>query len=306
MGGESFRSRRRGTAAVPASSPLIVGLLLGLVGALFYAWVVNPIIYTEATPADLGTEFQAEYLYLVSQSYAADNDWAKTQSRLAALGEAEIETVVGEQLESYLREGKPAVAVQSLAQLALELEVQSPAVALFAPVPAQPSPTLDTSIVIPTFTPTLLPTLIPTPLPSSTPEPTYTPTITPRPTATSAPIYRLLSQQRACRFDEPGYEIEVVVLDALLQPLPGVEVLVSWENGSDHFFTGFKPVEGAGYGDFMMETEGVSYTVTLAEGSPTVSGLRPEPCSSREGGLIGGWRLTYQRLILDVTPPANE
>lgn len=301
MVGESFRSGRRRTVFVPASTLFIISLLLSLGGALFYAWVINPIIYTQATPADLGTEFRAEYIYLVSQSYLADNDWTKTESRLAALEETEIDQVVGEQLENYLRQGKPAIAVQSLAHLALDLEVESPAVALFAPMPAQPSPTLDTSVIIPTFTPTLLPTFTPTPLPSNTPAPTLTPTNTPLPTATSAPIYRLLNQQRACRFDQPGYEIEVVVLDALLQPLSGVEVLVSWENGSDHFFTGFQPDEEVGYGDFMMEAEGVSYTVVLAEGSPTVSGLRPEPCSSREGGLVGGWRLTYQRLILDVT-----
>jgi hypothetical protein len=89
----------------------------------------------------------------------------------------------------------------------------------------------------------------------------------------------------------------VVTQDALLNELPGVEVLVSWEGGSDHFFTGFKPELGLGYGDFTMDPE-VSYTIVLADGSPEISGMRIERC---DNGLDGGWLLTFQNLILRPT-----
>ena len=85
------------------------------------------------------------------------------------------------------------------------------------------------------------------------------------------------------------------VLDEDEAPLPGVAVVVSWDAGSDQFFTGFKVDQDPGYGDFTMEA-GVSYSVTIAEGSPTASGLRIESCPQEEGGLLGGWRLTFQRL----------
>jgi hypothetical protein len=107
-----------------------------------------------------------------------------------------------------------------------------------------------------------------------------------------------LSQERVCEAQEPAPRIEVVVLDAEEEPLPGVEVIISWEGGSDRFFTGLRPDVSPGYGDFLMEPD-VSYRVLLAAGSPPISGLRVEPCSQSEGGLEGGWRLTFQNVAVD-------
>ena len=76
---------------------------------------------------------------------------------------------------------------------------------------------------------------------------------------------------------------------------------MSWAEGTDRFYTGFKPVQGMDYGDFTMSQD-VSYTVVLAEGSPPVSGLRVEPCA--ETGQPGGWRLTFQHLSYRV--PTTE
>jgi hypothetical protein len=81
-----------------------------------------------------------------------------------------------------------------------------------------------------------------------------------------------------------------------------VKVLVTWEGNSDSFFTGFQPQRGAGYGDFTMQP-GVSYSVSLAEGSPTISGLRVEPCP---GDVQGGWRLTFQNLLFSQSTPTPE
>ena len=291
------RWRRGGTPRVAAPSLVLFGLVLGLAGALFYAWVLNPIVYSQATPAQLGAEYQSEYIYLVSESYAVDGNWTAARQRLAALRQPDVAAVVGAELDAALRQGKSPQVVRDLAALAAQLGVQGRAVALFAPAA---TPTPQPTSIVPTFTPTLLPTLTPTPPPTATPRPSATPTETPVPTETPAPAYRLLSQRRACRFDQPVDWIEVMVLDGALEPVPGVEVLVMWEGGADHFFTGFKPDEGPGYGDFTMGTVAdVSYSVTLAEGSPPVSGLRPRRCESRDGGLMGGWRLTFQRL----TPP---
>ncbi|MCP4423878.1 MAG: hypothetical protein GY803_05245, partial [Chloroflexi bacterium] len=129
---------------------------------------------------------------------------------------------------------------------------------------------------------------------------TAVPTLPPDPTAQLT--YRLLNQQPICLNDGSAARIEVVALDALLDPLPGVEVLVNWDGGSDHFFTGFKPAQGAGYGDFTMSPD-TSYTVALADGSPEISGLRIESC---DNGADGGWRLTFQNLILQPTVPDSE
>jgi hypothetical protein len=273
----------------------LIGLLLGLAGGLFYAWLVNPVRYTEATPAGLSPVFKEDYVLLASQSYAADGDWAEALARLAALEEPDLTAFAKEQLESALRQGRDPAQVGHIAAVASRLGVQGQAVAIFAPATLGATPTLAAGNTVPTLTPTLLPTITPTAPPTQTPTASPSPTRTPRPTATPAPAFRLLTQERACLTTEPVTEIQVTVLDVDETPLPGVAVLVGWESGNDQFFTGFKADEDPGYGDFTM-AEGISYSVSLAEGSPTVSGLRLETCPQRDGGLLGGWQLTFQRL----------
>jgi hypothetical protein len=198
-------------------------------------------------------------------------------------------------LEAYLREQKPPRQIENLAVLARELGAQGNVVALFAPTPLAREAATATATATPVSLPTQTPT--PTRLPTETPPATMTATATRQPSPSPRPVYWLLNQQRVCQSNSPATRIEVEVLDALLDPLPGVEVVVNWEDGSDRFFTGFKPAQGPGYADFAMRPD-VSYTVMLPQGSPEISGLRIEPC---DNGLDGGWRLTFQNLLLRPT-----
>jgi hypothetical protein len=289
--GENGRSLNRTSAA----GLILLGLVIGLAGALYYAWVVAPIVYTEVGPSRFSDEYKAEYIYLVSQSYAADGDWAQAEARLAALADPALNETIAALLETYLREQQEPAVIENLARLAQELGVEDKAVALFAPTPAGFVPT-ETPTPFFTAVPSATPTASPTP--SLTPEPSTTPTSSPEPSPTARPNYRLLAQEPYCEKGETVTLLVVETQDALLNPLPGVEALVTWEGGKDHFFTGFKPALGAGYGDFEMEP-GVSYTVQLADGSPEISGLRIEPC---EDGSDGGWWLTFQNLRVRLTP----
>jgi hypothetical protein len=247
----------------------------------------------DASPARFSPEYKTEYIMMVSQSFVVDNDLDRAEQRLALLGDANVAQMVANLLERFVRERRPSAHITSLATLAQKLGVESQAVALFAPTPTgglvasptptpptadEPTPTLAQATSLPT--PTLIPTVIPSP--------------TSQPSATPQPNYRLLNQQRVCD-NEPAPRLEVITFDALLEPLAGVEVLVSWEGGSDRFVTGFKPEQGEGYGDFTM-TADTTYSVRLADGSPEISGLRVENCDATD--LPGGWRLTFQNLIL--------
>lgn len=269
---------------ITSASMLLLGLILGLAGALVYAWALQPVVYVESSPARLREEHKVEYIRLVSQSYAADGDWNRAQRRLAALGESEIGNVVGAQVEAALRDGAPADVVRNLAILADRLGASSPAVAVFLP-PAQATPTPTSE------SPTLVPSPTRTRPATSTPFPTLTPTLLPTPTP--VPVYRLLRREQLCLEDEAAARIEVIVVDPFLDPLPGAEVVVRWELGEDHFFTGFKPEKGLGYADFNMEPETI-YTVSMAEGSAPITGLQVVACDVGLGGLAGGWRLTFQ------------
>lgn len=273
-----------------AASWLLLGLLIGLAGSLYYTWVVDPVIFVNASPARLTDRYRDDYIILVSQSYAANGDWPLAESRLATLAEPEIAAVIDDLLERSLRQQLPAQTIRHLANLAQQMGVSGQAIAIFAPTPlgsAQPTPTLvapATSVPNPTVaaTDTAVPTSTPTLAPQSLPAASPTP----------QPVYRLLNQQPLCATDGDVTRIEIFIVDAFLNPLPGVEVLVRWQNGADRFFTGLKPEIDTGYGDFEMEPN-ISYAVQLADGSPEISGLRIEDCAN---SLLGGWQLTFQNL----------
>ena len=268
---------------------LLLSLIVGLVGGLYYAWVVDPVIFTDASPARFSDPYREEYIILVSQSYAVNENWPLAQQRLAALDDPEIAQTVNDLLETAVRQQRPAPLLEQLAVVARQLGAEGQAIALFAP-------TLPASTLQPTPTPAIVTTPTNTPRPTGTAVPTPTATVPPtatRPaTATPQPNYRLTEQTRLCSDDEAISRIEVIVLDALLNDSPGIEVEVTWQNGRDRFFTGFKPENGRGYADFAMSPD-ISYTVRLPDGSPEVSGLRIEECAS---GFSGGWRLTFQNL----------
>lgn len=288
--------RRENRLYIANASLLLIGLILGLAGSLYYAWLVNPADTQTATAADLHADYKEDYILMVSQAYAADGDWALAVARLNQLNDPQLTETVVQQLEGYLRQGEPADVVRNLAELAKQLGAEGGALALFAPTPAvSATPTVEGAAAVVTATPTLLPTPTTDIEPSTTPLPTNTPMPSPTVPPTAVPNYRLLSQQQLCQpyFDEP--HIEVIVVDALLQEIPGVEIMISWDEGEDHFFTGFKPLDGPGYADFTME-EGVSYSVSIVEGSLPVGGLSAEPCPNGSGWQ--GWLLRFQNTAL--------
>lgn len=275
------------------ASLLLLGLLLGVIGGLYYAWLVDPVVFVDASPARLSDANKVEYLYLVSQSLAATGNEAQAQQRLAALADPDLAQTVANLLDAALREQRDTETVAALAQLARLLGVEGPTVDLFAPQANATTPNAP------------LPTPLPagaTPLPSPTPLPTavaeLVTEVEERPlTPTPAPSefrYRLLTQEPLCGDTAPL--LAVITLDALLEDLPGIEVAVRWENGRDRFYTGFKPEARPGYGDFTMQP-GVVYTAQLVDGGPEIPDLQAKPCAD---GSAGGWLLTFQNLV--VTP----
>ncbi|MGH2605249.1 MAG: hypothetical protein ACRDG5_01535, partial [Anaerolineales bacterium] len=113
------------------------------------------------------------------------------------------------------------------------------------------------------------------------------------PTATPGAPFQLLERDQVCDRDLTKPLLIVEVEDAAGRPIPGVEVLVIWDAGQDHFFTGLKPELGSGYGDFAME-RGVSYAVKLADSLQSVTGLAAEECAAPDGTRFpGSWRLVF-------------
>jgi hypothetical protein len=253
----------------------LLGVILGLVGGLYYSWALDPAEYVDTSPASLKPEFQEDYLALIASAFSATGDLERAQARLAQLPDPNPANTLNQLAQTRLAQSGPQSEARALALLAAALGPQ--------PSPF-PSPTAPLTKRTPSRTETT-----PTEPPTTTPAPTRTATPTP-----GAP-FELVDREQIC---DPAVEaplLQIVVLDAAGRPIPGVEALAVWDNGQDRFFTGLKPELGLGYADFAMQP-GVLYTLQLASVETTVTGLQVETCEPETGELYpGSILLTFQQ-----------
>jgi len=275
---------------------LLTGLILGVVLGLVYAWAVSPVEYVDAGPNSLREDFKDQYRLLVALAYLADNNYARAQARLNELRDPDIARTVAMQAQRFLADGRPEMETRSLGLLAVALgEGPTPIVTL-------PTPTASLTPT-PTHTPT--PVVVePTSLQAegteqATPatrtlQPTSTPLPTRTPTATPGEPFLLQEQTLVCDPVQTASLIQVEVFDASGQEVPGVEVIVNWDGGEEHFFTGLKPELGLGYADFTMST-GITYVLRLADGGQSVPDLTPPECEGDAGTrYYGSWLLVFR------------
>jgi hypothetical protein len=174
------------------------------------------------------------------------------------------------------------------------------------PPPSQttlPSPTSRPTIFL-SPTPTATWTALPTPTFTSTIEPSLTPeqkpisTLVPRPTPTSSPTpakaFVLSKKLTFCEPTQPG-QLQVNLTNSTIKPAAGVELVITWSGGEEHFFTGLKPELGYGYTDFTM-TAKIEYALSLSAGETRVTGLSAPPCVDLQGNAYpGGIRLEFSQ-----------
>lgn len=252
-----------------------VFLLLGMAAGVYYAWAINPVEYVETAPASMRDDYVADYLTLVSLAYASTGDLDRARTRLALIPDPNPAGALSQLAQIRLAAGRPEQEARSLALLAAALGERP------TPLAAVSTPAVSVSVTPqgPTRTPTI----------TRPPPPTRTPTSTP-----GAP-FEMVNREQICDPDLTAALIQIEVLDAAGRPVPGIEALVVWDEGQDHFYTGLKPELGIGYGDFTMQ-EGVYYTIQLVESGVPITGLIAEDCLSDEGELFpGSWLLTFQQ-----------
>lgn len=307
---------------------LLTGLVIGAVVGVLYAWGVQPVKYTNTTPASLRTDFKDQYRALIASAYVADGDLVRARARLDLLEDADVYQVLAEQAQRTLANAAQAggSAMQEARALGvLAVALGQPVATVAASVQLSPSPTVQESTPSPTpaavtltaTSPVLTATLVQTgTLASASPSPgtsivtaqatrstasrtTPSPTITRLPTRTFTPTpgspFALKSEELVCAPDQILPLIVLQTYDAAGQGVPGVEVVVSWEGGENRFFTGLKSELGLGYADFTM-TPGVVYTLRLAEGGQIIPNLSASECEAADGTRYwGSWLLIFEQ-----------
>ncbi len=270
----------------------LLAVVVGVAVALLYSWVISPVQYTDTGPNTLRADYQAAYVALAARAYGVDGNLGRARTRLALLGWADPAQATAALAQRLAAEGGSAEQVTAVALLADALSGGPAAATPSATTAGQPAGDTPEATASATTAPS------PTPQPTNTVVPSITPQLLPTrtPTATPQGAFDFKGRQLVCDPRLGAPLIQVQTENAGTVPVGGVEIVVTWDGGFDHFYTGLKPDQGAGYGDFTM-TPGIEYTVHLAESpSLTVEGLTVENCSDEGGGTFpGSWLLVFRQ-----------
>ncbi len=278
------RNERRGNLY------LLTGMVMGVVIGLAYAWLISPVEYIDTTPQSLAEPYKDEYRRLIALAYAADRNLGRARERLALLDSEGSVQILASQAQRMLAENQPPQEARALAVLAADLGKPDNAVIATAAGTASPqaiseggateTPGAPTAVEVTSATEISSAIQTPTlPLPTRTPTVTLTPmpTFTPRPTATPLPVldapFKLVSKKEICDGSVAPGLLQVIVVDAEENQMPGVRIIATWIDGQETFFTGLNPASGLGYADFLMTT-GVTYGIKVGDVSDRVDGIQ--------------------------------
>lgn len=110
----------------PKSFPwyLLTGLILGFLLGLMYAWLIDPVVYSDTEPASLRADFKENYRLTIAQAYDVTGDLERAESRLILLKDENVIFALGSQAQQALAAGFTEDA-QALALLAAALQDES-------------------------------------------------------------------------------------------------------------------------------------------------------------------------------------
>jgi hypothetical protein len=265
---------------------LLTGLVIGLVLGVLYSWVISPVQYIDTDPSSLAAQYKDEYRRVIALAYGANRNLERARERLALMDSGDQIQALAAQAQRMVAENQPPNEARMLAILAADLGSGSQ---VSAPSPQsvaeQPTEVVTQNVSIPTEAATLeVAAAIQTPtvfIPTQTPTATRTPipTFTPRPTATPMRIldapFVLKEKREICDGSVPAGLLQVQVTDENGDPLPGVRITVTWQEGEENFYTGLAPEMGLGYANFEMIANAI-YSLRIGEASEEIVGISPK------------------------------
>ena len=267
---------------------------------LFYAWVLSPLRYVDTSPGTLRADFKDQFRVAIAASYSLDHNLNRARARLFLLGDPDPVQVLTAQAQRMLGAGESFTIIQEVAGLATDLQsgVASNSVGI-TPTPTSIQVSSSQSSTLPVSSTGTPLEIVQTPTIESTSTSAIFDTPTPRPTRTPVPTagapIQLVSQDQVCNPNLTDGLMQISVLDSHHHQLPGMEVIITWNGGQEHFFTGFKPEIAIGYADYIMQP-GVIYTVRIEQSGIPVPNLSAPACPDTNGQTYtGGLKLIFQQ-----------
>jgi hypothetical protein len=104
----------------------LFSILAGLTVGLYYAWQINPGVYTNTTPDRLRADYKADYCLMVAEIYQKDQSVTLATSRLVILENIAPLRLVQQAIVTAKELQYNAFDVQTLGQLAQALMASNP------------------------------------------------------------------------------------------------------------------------------------------------------------------------------------
>ena len=269
---------------------LISGVVIGILIGLIYTIVLDPVTFVDTQPASLGDESKSDFRVLVAKAYQADGDLGRANDRLNLLSDSNPISMLSVQAQKIITTGGNMEDARQLALLANDLQNGVSSIQANSGLDEHTVETGATSEIEPTNGKDVMSTETGE-VDETTPEPEYT--FTPRVTRTSVPTlsspFTMEYGEIVCEKERPEGLLQIEILDKDGDPVPGIKIEVTWQGGSDYFYTGLYPEINPGYADFKMDT-GTVYSLRIENSSDVVDTIESPLCEGgKDEDYYGGW-----------------
>jgi len=270
---------------------LLTGLVFGLIIGLILAMPVIPVRYINTDPSSLSASEKAAYRNMVAQAYLAEADAGRAISRLALLKEENPSEAVIAQAQSMLAEGGNDAPARALALLAAAVSEPSLSITPLPMLTPMAVAVVTEPVITGTASAETTQGVTSTPGAANTPRPT----VTPQPTLGSP--YVLEGEPVEICDPLPVLSLlQIIVVDATGQAVPGVRIEISQASGGvEAFYTGLFP-DVLGYADYQMQPDAI-YTIRVGESGQPVANLVAPACGndSTNKPTYGSLRLIFKQ-----------
>lgn len=266
---------------------VILGLAIGLIGGLVWAWEISPMTEYDTEPWQLAPQAKSQYVVAIMLRYSQDGDLGRAAQALFDLRypndpiQAVADIACQLATSSYVNNASGLRAVRSLMAFYQPQGRTGCADTLISPDDVAPTSVIE--FALPTNTPTLPAPETKTPTALAPVSATSTPFVFIVPTSPPQSDFIFVNATTFCDADNAGViQVNIYQLNGSTG-IPGQAVRVRWDTGENTFFTGLKPNSGAGFADFQMEADR-SYIVDMPRRSdPVPQPLVAVACTTPDG-----------------------
>lgn len=112
---------------------IVLGLLLGVAVGLIYGWVIRPVEQIGIAPQSLKQEFRVDYVLMVAEAYADNEQLEQARVRLASLGPDNPINYVLEAINYGVEQAFDYDDLQTLNRLVIDLRNNPPSAEIGSP-----------------------------------------------------------------------------------------------------------------------------------------------------------------------------